>query len=48
MSDDETQVLVPKDILTLNTDDRGRAYVGSDYKNAEVRVAVLDVERDEE
>ena len=46
MTDDETKVVVPKDMLTLNTDDRGRAYVGSDYKNAEVRVAVLNVEKD--
>lgn len=46
MSDDETRVVIPKDMLTLDTDERGRAYFGTEYKDAKVRVAVLEVECD--
>lgn len=48
MRDGETKVLVPKDMLTLDTDDRGRAYLGTEYKDAKVRVAVLEVEPDDQ
>jgi len=45
MSDEETKILIPEEMKTLKTDDRGRAYTG--YKNSKVKVAVLEVEPDE-
>ena len=32
----------PDDVDTYKTDDRGRLYLGSEYKNTEVEIAVLD------
>ena len=32
----------PDDVDTYTTDDRGRLYLGSEYKNTEVEIAVLD------
>jgi hypothetical protein len=32
----------PDDVQTLTTDDRGRVYLGSEYANSEVQVAVVD------
>ena len=32
----------PNDVDTYSTDDRGRVYLGSEYKNTEVEIAVLD------
>lgn len=33
----------PDDVKKVDTDDRGRAYLGSEYKNSELEVAVLEV-----
>lgn len=32
----------PEDVQVLETDDRGRVYLGTEYANATVEVAVLD------
>lgn len=32
-----------EDLQTLETDDRGRAYLGTEYANKQVTVAVVDV-----
>jgi len=34
------------DIVEATTDDRGRIYLGSEYANTEVEVAILDVKDD--
>lgn len=41
-------VLVPEEISWLDTDSRGRVNLGSGYKNKQVRVAILEVEEDED
>jgi len=33
----------PDDVRKLRTDDRGRVYLGTEYANETVEVAVLDV-----
>ena len=38
----------PDDVDTYSTDDRGRLYLGTEFKNATVEIAVLDVEADDE
>lgn len=35
--------VTPEDVQVLTTDDRGRAYLGTEYANETVEVAVLDV-----
>lgn len=37
----------PTDVQKLSTDDRGRVYLGTEYANRTVEVAVLDVDADE-
>lgn len=37
----------PSDVQTLTTDDRGRVYLGAEYANSTVEVAVLDGESNE-
>lgn len=37
----------PDDVTKATTDDRGRIYLGPEYANTEVEVAVLDADRDE-
>lgn len=37
----------PNDVQKLNTDDRGRVYLGSEYADQEVEVAVLDSRNDD-
>jgi len=37
----------PDDVDSYNTDDRGRLYLGTEFKNATVEIAVLDVADDE-
>jgi len=32
----------PEDARTVTTDDRGRAHLGPDLKNSEVRLVILD------
>jgi len=36
----------PDDIQKASTDDRGRVYLGPEYANSEVEVAVLDADND--
>ena len=38
----------PDDIKKVDTDDRGRAYLGSELKDSTVQVAILEVEEDDE
>ena len=33
----------PEDVKVVNADDRGRVYLGTDYANERLEVAVLDV-----
>lgn len=40
-------VVKSEDVQELKTDDRGRVYLGSEYANKEVEVAVLDVYEDD-
>lgn len=42
--DKDTRVVIPKDIVTKTTDDRGRITLGSEYAGKRVTVAVVDVE----
>jgi predicted RNase H-like nuclease (RuvC/YqgF family) len=42
MSEDEPNLPYPLETKTVSADDRGRAYIGSEYKNSEIRIAVLD------
>lgn len=37
-----------KELMTKETDDRGRVYLGTDKANRKVTIAVLDVEAVEE
>ena len=37
----------PDDIQKRTTDDRGRVYLGTEYANSEVELAVLDADRDD-
>lgn len=34
----------PDDVDTYTTDDRGRLYLGTEYANKNVEIAILDVE----
>jgi len=38
----------PKDTKTVTTDDRGRAYLGGEYSDSKVRIAVLEVQEKDE
>lgn len=44
MTDDDLRVVIPKDVVTKTTDDRGRITLGTDYAGRRVTVAVVDVE----
>jgi hypothetical protein len=41
--DEDTRVVIPRDILTKKTDSRGRITLGSEYADEEVTVAVIEV-----
>lgn len=44
MDEEDTRIVIPKDIMTKNTDDRGRVTLGTEYADKRVTVAVVDVE----
>jgi len=44
--DEDTRVVIPKDITTRATDDRGRISLGTEYAGKRVTVAVVDVKED--
>lgn len=41
---EDIRVVIPTEIVNKKADDRGRLYLGSDYENKRVKVAVLEVE----
>ncbi len=47
MEDDETTKVTmereAQEVMSVSTDDRGRAYLGSDLKDSEVEIAILEV-----
>jgi hypothetical protein len=40
---EDTRVVIPRDIVTKQTDSRGRITLGSEYADEEVTVAVIEV-----
>jgi len=44
---EETKVLIPIETKELSADKRGRVYLGKDYANSKLTVAVLEVQDDE-
>lgn len=40
---EDTRVVIPRDIVTKETDSRGRITLGSKYADEEVTIAVIDV-----
>ena len=40
---EDLRVVIPSEIVNKKTDGRGRLYLGSDYENRRVKVAVLEV-----
>lgn len=40
---EDTRVVIPRDIMTKTADSRGRISLGTEYADAEVTVAVIEV-----
>lgn len=45
MSEDEPNLLNPLEVKTVSADDRGRAYLGGDYREMDVKIAIIETDQ---